>query len=144
VRITQGTLSFLPDLSDDELAVQLRYAIAQRWALAIEHTDDPHPRNPYWEMWGPPAFDLEDEGPVVLELDRCREAFPEHYVKVVAYDPSPHRQTTAFDLVVHRPPAEPGFTLDRQEVADRRIHYTLRSYAADRPHGARYGSDAGP
>jgi ribulose-bisphosphate carboxylase small chain len=138
MRITQGTFSFLPDLTDDEIGAQLRYAISHRWALAVEYTDDPHPRNPYWELWDLPMFDVAGESGVLAEVRRCREAFPESYVKVTAYDPAAHRQTTALDLIVHRPSAEPGFRLDRQETSDRRIRYTVHPYAAELPHGRRY------
>ena len=50
MRITQGTFSFLPDLSDDQIARQVDYALARGWAVSLEYTDDPHPRNTYWEM----------------------------------------------------------------------------------------------
>jgi len=29
----------------------------------IEFTDDPHPRNNFWEMWGLPMFDLQRTPP---------------------------------------------------------------------------------
>ena len=45
MRITQGTFSYLPDLTDDEIAAQIQYAVDQGWAIAVEFTDDPHPRN---------------------------------------------------------------------------------------------------
>ena len=61
MRITQGTFSFLPDLTDEQIAAQIRYALDHGWAMSVEHTDDPHPRNPYWEMWGTPLFDLATE-----------------------------------------------------------------------------------
>ena len=83
-------------------------------------------------------FDVADPAAVLYEINRCREAFPNHYVKVNAYDPRHCRQTTALDYIVQRPAAEPGFRLDRQEVSDRRIAYTLHSYAAEHPHGDRY------
>src|SRR5205085_12568456 len=50
VRLTQGTFSYLPDLTDEEIAAQVRYAVDRGWALAVEYSDDPHPRNVYWEM----------------------------------------------------------------------------------------------
>ena len=71
MRITQGTFSYLPDLTDDEIRAQIGYAQAQGWAVAVEFTDDPHPRNVLWEMWGLPMFGLADPaarhagGPVV-------------------------------------------------------------------------------
>jgi ribulose-bisphosphate carboxylase small chain len=140
MRITQGTFSFLPDLTDEQLDAQVRYAVGQRWALSVEHTDDPHPRNPYWEMWGQPMFDLEvDESEVVLrEVRQCREAFPRQYVKLIAYDASRGRQTTRLSFIVGRPPSEPGFGIDRTESHDRVIRYGLHAYATDHPPGQRY------
>jgi ribulose-bisphosphate carboxylase small chain len=138
VRITQGTFSYLPDLEDAEIAAQVTHAIDQGWAMAVEFTDDPHPRNIYWEMWGLPMFEIADAAAVLHEVNRCREAFPNQYIKVTAYDASLGRQTTALSFLVQRPPYEPGFRLERQEVDDRRIRYTLRPYADQRPHGERY------
>jgi len=43
MRITQGTFSYLPDLTDDEIARQLRYAIGNGWAISVESTADPRP-----------------------------------------------------------------------------------------------------
>jgi ribulose-bisphosphate carboxylase small chain len=141
MRITQGTFSFLPDLSDEQIEAQLRYALANRWAIMVEHTDDPHPRNSLWEMWGQPMFDLgeEDVGIALREVRLAREACPGEYVKVVCYDSSLGRQTTALAFIVGRPESEPGFRLERQEKADRQIRYTLHPYAADAPSGMRYG-----
>jgi len=139
VRITQGAFSYLPDLTDDEIKAQLQYCIDNGWSVAIEFTDDPHPRNVYWEMWGLPMFDVPDASGVMLEVDACRDAYPVHYVRVSAFDASLTRQTTALSFLVQRPPEEPGFHLERQEGADRTIRYTLRGYASDRPEGQRYG-----
>ena len=51
MRVTQGTFSFLPDLTDEEIEAQVRYALQNGWSISVEYTDDPHPRNSYWEMW---------------------------------------------------------------------------------------------
>ena len=59
MRIRQGQCADLPDLSDDELAAQIRYAIGHGWVIGVEWTDDPHPRNMYWEMWDQPRFGVE-------------------------------------------------------------------------------------
>ena len=48
MHLTQGQFSFLPDLTDAEIKKQIEYALSQEWAVAIEFTDDPHPRNTYW------------------------------------------------------------------------------------------------
>jgi ribulose-bisphosphate carboxylase small chain len=127
MRITQGTFSFLPDLTDDQIAAQIRYALAHGWAMSLEHTDDPHPRNAYWEMWGLPMFDLlEEEADAVLaEVRACREAHPDEYVKLIAYDSSRGRQTTALSFIVNRPEREPGYRLERTDAQDRVERYRL-------------------
>lgn len=140
MRLTQGTFSFLPDMTDEQIAGQIRYCLEHGWAVSIEYTDDPHPRNPYWDMWGLPVFDLEvtDVDLILRDLGACREAHPNHYVKLNAYDSSLGRQTTAISFIVHRPAAEPGFRLERADAHDRVIRYSLHPYAADEPAGQRY------
>jgi ribulose-bisphosphate carboxylase small chain len=142
MRITQGTFSFLEDLTDDEIAAQLRYALENSWAIMVEYTDDPHPRNSYWDMWKQPEFDLSpDEADVAMrDVHACREAFPNHYVKVVCYDSSLGRQTSRLSFIVNRPAEEPGFRLERQDKSDRQIRYTIHPYAQQEPVGRRYGN----
>ncbi len=140
MRITQGTFSFLPDLTDEQIAAQIRYALDHGWSMSVEYTDDPHPRNSYWDMWGVPMFDLSpDEAEVVLrDVRACREAHPDHYVKCIAYDSSLGRQTSVLSFIVGRPEHEPGFRLDRTYAQDRVMRYRLHPYAVDRPAGHRY------
>ena len=142
MHVTQGTFSYLPPLSDDEIRAQIQYGIDQDWAVAIEFTDDIHPRNVYWEMWGFPDFDAKDAAAGLFEVNRCREAYPNHYIRVTLYNPKLTKQTIGLQFIVNRPANEPGFRLDRQEVNDRVIHYSLRPYAIDKPHGDRYQEGA--
>jgi ribulose-bisphosphate carboxylase small chain len=127
MRITQGTFSYLPDFTDEQIEAQLRYALSHGWAISIEYTDDPHPRNSYWELWGLPLFEskVEDAENVMREIRAAREAFPEHYVKVIAYDPSYTRQTTALAFIVNRPSLERPFRLDRIQGPGRLNSYRL-------------------
>lgn len=141
--LTQGTFSFLPDLSDEEISKQLQYCLDNDWPINIEFTDDPHPRNTYWEMWGMPMFDVKNEGLILHEINACREAHPHHYIRVSAYDRHKGRQTIAISFIVNRPPHDPGFALVRQETHDRVIRYTLRSYATDKPTGERFMDQPG-
>jgi ribulose-bisphosphate carboxylase small chain len=138
MRITQGTFSFLPDLTDAAITAQIEYALAQGWALSVEFTDDPHPRNTYWDMWGPPMFDVRDAAAIMREVNLCRSAYPERYVKLNAFDSTRGFETTRLSFIVHRPRHEPGFRLDRQEDRGRNIRYTVHSYATERPQGERY------
>ncbi len=139
MRITQGTFSYLPELTDEEITSQLDYALGHGWAVSVEFTDDPHPRNNYWDMWGLPMFDLLDAAGVLREINECRRAYPDRYIRVCAYDSRQGRQTVALSFLVNRPASEPGFRLGRQEAAGRQLRYTIHPYALDRPAGARYG-----
>jgi ribulose-bisphosphate carboxylase small chain len=139
MRLTQGTFSFLPDLTDAQIRAQIEYCLQQGWAVSVEYTDDPHPRNTYWEMYGQPMFDLRDAAGVMQELDACRRTFPDHYVKVNAFDATHGWEALRLSFIAGRPAHEPGFALVRQEEAGRRIRYTTRTYAADQPEGERYG-----
>jgi ribulose-bisphosphate carboxylase small chain len=139
-RITQGQFSFLPDLSDEEISLQVQYGLKKGYAWSVEYTDDPHPRNTYWEMYGMPMFDLHDAAGVVQELRECRKAFPNHYIRLMAFDSTRGVETIVMSFIVNRPANEPGFALVRQEGNGRTIHYTVRGYAADQPEGQRYGA----
>jgi ribulose-bisphosphate carboxylase small chain len=138
MKITQGQFSFLPDLTDEEISKQIEYALDNGWALAVEHTDDPHPRNYYWSMWGTPMFDLKDPAGVLMEVNACRKAHPDDYVKVLAFDNNKGHESIRMFFMVQRPEYEPGFELVREEGKGRTMHYTLRSYATARPQGERY------
>jgi ribulose-bisphosphate carboxylase small chain len=125
MRITQGTFSFLPDLTDDQIRKQVEYALGKGWALGIELTDDPHPRNTYWEMWGQPMFDLHDAAGVMQELQACRVAHPEHYIRLNAFDSERGFETVRLSFIVQRPANEAAFRLVRTEGVGRNIRYTL-------------------
>jgi ribulose-bisphosphate carboxylase small chain len=137
-RITQGQFSFLPDLTDEQITAQIKYALNQGWAVNVEYTDDPHPRNTYWEMFGMPMFDLKDPAGILMEVNNCRKTFPSHYVRVTAFDSSRGVESPRMSFLVNRPKNEPGFGLTRQEGPGRTIHYTVTSYAGNRPEGERY------
>jgi ribulose-bisphosphate carboxylase small chain len=138
MRITQGTFSFLPDLTDEQIEKQVRYCLAAGWAVNIEHTDDPHPRNTYWDMWGAPMFDLKDPAGVMDEVEECRKLYGDRYIRLSAFDASHGWESVKLSFLVNRPQDEPGFFLNRTEGAGRRMVYTARPYSGDRPEGKRY------
>ena len=137
-RITQGQFSFLPDLTDEEIKLQIQYGLDKGYAFSVEHTDDPHPRNTYWEMFGMPMFDLRDAAGVMAEMKECRKAFPNHYVRLMAFDSTRGIESIAMSFIVNRPKSEPGFALERQEMNGRTIRYTTRGYAMAKPEMERY------
>ena len=138
MKFRYGTFSYLPDLTDEEIGAQVRYALDKGWPVSIEYTDDPHPRNIYWEMFGLPMFDLAEPDGVLAQINECRTAFPGHYIRVLAYDASLGRQSTATSFLVQSPESEPGFLLERIEGPDRTQRYAVKSYATTKPAGERY------
>jgi len=138
MRITQGTFSFLPDFSDSEIRAQVEYCLKNSWAVSVEFTDDPHPRNTYWEMWGMPMFDMNDAAGIMHEINQCRKAYPNHYVRVNGFDSTRGWETVRLSFIVNRPKHEPGFQVLRQEGPGRNIRYTVHSYATEKPKGERY------
>ena len=138
MRITQGCFSFLPDLTDDQIRAQVQYCLDKGWAVSFEFTEDPHPRNTYWDMWGLPMFDLRDAAGVMKELAECRRVYGDRYIRLCGFDSSHGWESVRISFLVNRPKEEPGFRLDRQEAAGRNIRYSTHAYVVDRPEGQRY------
>ena len=136
--VTQGQFSFLPPLTDVQITAQIKYALGKGWAISVEYTDDPHPRNTYWEMFGAPMIDLKDADGILMEVNNCRKTFPNHYIRVMAFSSLRGVESPTMSYIVNRPKKEPGFGLVRQETQGRNIRYTIHSYATDKPEGERY------
>ena len=127
MRITQGCFSFLPDLTDAQITAQVEYCLRRGWAIGVEYAYGPHPRNTYWEMWGNPMFDLRDAKGVMMELDECRKAHGDAYIRLNAFDSSRGLETVTMSFIVNRPAIEPTIHMTRTEVDGRSIRYTHRT-----------------
>lgn len=127
MRVTQGCFSFLPDLDDTQIAAQVEYCLRQEWAVGVEYTYDPHPRNTYWDMWGHPMFDLKDAKGVMMELEECRKAHPDAYIRLNAFDSTRGFETVTMSFIVNRPKDEPEIQMLRTEVDSRSIRYSHRA-----------------
>nr|QCI04605.1 ribulose-1,5-bisphosphate carboxylase/oxygenase small subunit [Apoglossum ruscifolium] len=139
MRITQGTFSFLPELTDDQIKKQIDYAISKKWAINIEYTDDPHPRNNFWELWGLPLFEVADPATVMSEVASCRKQHKDQYIKLNAFDNTRGIESCVLSFIINRPSYEPGFELVRTEDIGRNQKYCFRSYATSaKPEGSRY------
>ncbi len=125
MRITQGCFSFLPDLTDEQISAQVEYCLSKNWAIGIEYTDDPHPRNTFWEMWGNPMFDLKDAKGVMMELDACRKSHGDSYIRFNAFDSTRGFETVTMSFIVNRPKVEPRIRMIRQEVDGRSQRYSF-------------------
>lgn len=124
MRITQGCFSFLPDLTDAQITAQVDYCLSKGWAIGVEYTDDPHPRNTYWEMWGNPMFDLRDAKGATMELEACRTAHPQCYIRLNAFDSVRGFETVTMSFIVHRPDVEPTLKMTRTERNGRAQAYS--------------------
>ena len=138
MRLTQGAFSFLPDLTDEQINKQIVYAIKNKWAINIEYTEDPHPRNSYWELWGLPLFDIQDPANVMYEINNCRKQYPNLYIKINAFDNTRGTESCVLSFIINRPQSEPGFALMRSEDVGRNQKYSFYSYAVEKPEGSRY------
>ena len=139
MRLTQGAFSFLPDLTDEQIEKQVAYAISKGFAMNVEWTDDPHPRNSYWELWGLPLFDIKDSASVMYELNEARKACANGYIRMNAFDASYATESCVLSFIVGRPSNEPGFYLDRTDGPGRQIVYSIKSYSVmANPEGSRY------
>ncbi len=95
------TFSYLPDLTDEQIAKQVQYFLDQNCVPGIEYCEDPNPALAYWSWWKLPLFEVTTPAEVQAELDACKKAHPNAYIKVTAYDNMKQRMVMAF--VVSKP-----------------------------------------
>lgn len=98
------TFSYLPELSEEEIATQIRSIVSQGLVVGIELTETPCPYDHYWTLWKLPLFGIDDPDVVLTELEECRRANPGSFVRVSGYDPERQGQVASF--VVQRPGGE--------------------------------------
>jgi len=88
---------------------------------------------------GLPLFDIKDAAAILFEINMCRKARPNFYIKVCCFDNARGTESSVLSYIVQRPAFEPGFKLVRQEVDGRNLRYTLEPYSTDsNPEGQRY------
>ncbi len=94
------TFSYLPEMSADQVRAQIAYALRQGWSPSIEHTEPERSMSHYWYMWKLPMFGEQSVDNVLAELEACRRKYPNHLIKLVAYDN--YAQTMGLAFVVYR------------------------------------------
>ena len=93
--------SYLAQLDGRQLARQIQYLLDEGFVPAIEYVRQPDPRDHYWGMWKLPLFQARAVEDVLTEIQACKTAHPDCFIKVIGYDR--RRQTQAVSLVVHQP-----------------------------------------
>jgi len=125
------TLSYLPPLTNDQIAKQIDYIVSNGWIPALEFADAEsayvgsantirfgavaagYYDNRYWSMYKLPMFGCTDASQVLAEIKNATEAFPDAYIRVAAFDNVRQVQVVAF--LVHRPPS----AKDYREISQR-------------------------
>lgn len=90
------TFSYLPELSAVEVEQQVRAALSRHLVVGIEFTTAPDPRDHYWTMWKLPLFSTDDTAAVLAELEACRQAHADAYIKINGYDAVRQGQVVSF------------------------------------------------
>jgi len=119
------TLSFLPPLSQDEIAKQVDYVTRNGWTPCLEFADAEYAYvtntntvrygnvccnyfdNRYWTMYKLPMFGCTDASQVLGEIQNATKSFPKAYIRLVAFDAK--RQVQVAGFLVHRPDSANDF-----------------------------------
>ncbi|MDX2100002.1 MAG: ribulose bisphosphate carboxylase small subunit [Leptolyngbyaceae cyanobacterium bins.59] len=95
------TLSYLPALSDAQIARQVQYILDQGYIPAVEFNETSEPTDYYWTMWKLPLFNARSTQEVLSEVQACRSEYSNCYVRVVGFDNVKQCQVLSF--IVHKP-----------------------------------------
>merc|ERR1719240_1988265 len=101
------TLSYLPQLTNDQIAKQIGFMLRNNWAPALEFSEDPdiylntrmgpgYYDNRYWSLYKLPMFGCSDPNEVVREIEACKREFPSAKIRVIAFDSKRQVQTAGF------------------------------------------------
>jgi ribulose-bisphosphate carboxylase small chain len=95
------TFSFLPPLSDAQIAKQVQYILDQGYIPAIEFSEQSEPTQHYWTLWKLPLFSATTTTEVLNEVRSCRSEYGHCFVRVIGFDNIKQCQVLSF--IVHKP-----------------------------------------
>lgn len=95
------TLSYMPPMSDQQIAKQIQYMIDQGFIPAVEFEEDPTPELHHWTLWKLPLFNASSAQEVLNEVRECRSEYSNSYIRVVGFDNIKQCQTVSF--IVYKP-----------------------------------------
>ncbi|GFP95494.1 ribulose bisphosphate carboxylase small chain chloroplastic [Phtheirospermum japonicum] len=101
------TLSYLPPLSEESIAKEIDYMIKKQWIPCLEFDEvgyvyRENSRMPnyydgrYWTLWKLPMFGCNDSSQVLNEIQECKKAYPNAYIRCLAFDNMKQGQCMAF------------------------------------------------
>ena len=138
MRLTQGTFSHLPDFTDEEIPAQISTrsttAGRSRWSSPTTRTRATRTGR----CGGCRCSRSPTPPPRCYEVNRCREAFPNHYIRLNAYDRQPRAADDGLRFIVNGPRRSPASGSTAGGIATGGSGTPCIAYAADRPDGERY------
>lgn len=100
------TFSYLPPLTDAQIARQLQYILESGYFACVEFNEDSAAETCYWTMWKLPLFNASSPQEILSEVQQCRSEYSNCYIRVVAFDNI--KQCQAHSFIVYRPGASGG------------------------------------
>jgi ribulose-bisphosphate carboxylase small chain len=95
------TLSYLPPLTDAQIAKQIQYMLDQGYIPGVEFNENSEPTVHYWTLWKLPLFNATSVNEVLNEVKSCRSDYGNCYIRVVGFDNVKQCQVLSF--IVHKP-----------------------------------------
>ncbi|CAA0809753.1 Ribulose bisphosphate carboxylase small chain 1A-chloroplastic [Striga hermonthica] len=101
------TFSYVPPLTEESIAKEIDYMIKKGWIPCLEFDEVGHvyrenSRMPnycdgrYWTLWKLPMFGCNDSTQVLNEIQECKKAYPNAYIRCLAFDNKKQAQCMAF------------------------------------------------
>ncbi|CAI9110683.1 OLC1v1010750C1 [Oldenlandia corymbosa var. corymbosa] len=107
------TLSYLPDLTEEQLLKEVEYLLRSGWVPCIEFELDDgfvrreNNRSPgyydgrYWTMWKLPMFGCTDASQVLKEIGELKKEYPRCWGRIIGFDNV--RQVQCISFIVVKP-----------------------------------------
>ncbi|MEG4225755.1 ribulose bisphosphate carboxylase small subunit [Microcoleus sp. N9_B2] len=95
------TLSYLPPLTDAQIAKQLQYILDQGYIPGVEFNETSAPEMRYWTLWKLPLFGARSVQEIMSEIQACRQENSQSYIRVMGFDNVKQCQVLSF--IVHKP-----------------------------------------
>jgi ribulose-bisphosphate carboxylase small chain len=95
------TFSYLPPLTDAQIARQVQYILDKGYIAAVEFDESSAAEQSYWTMWKLPLFSAASPQDVLNEVQQCRSEYGNCYIRVVGFDNIKQCQVLSF--IVHKP-----------------------------------------
>ncbi|MBT8694734.1 ribulose-1,5-bisphosphate carboxylase small subunit [Yersinia pestis] len=108
------TLSYLPDLTQEQLGKEIDYLLRKGWVPCLEfdvhdgfvyrenHKSPGYYDGRYWTMWKLPMFGCTDSVQVLKEVEEAKKAYPDSFIRIIGFDNN--RQVQCISFIAYKPP----------------------------------------